>query len=532
MQKKNANLTLIQKRSKIDHHSKPKISFKDTLNKPKKTTPPYHEPNIHPSSSIQQIRLLLQPLAMKPPKAEAAMAAAVARPSVEREPSVETMTDGTTMDDEGHRISATILRKSRFHGTRGSRTFGASKHFVKRVIWGFLAEGLMFGSSSVNGTTLSTCKSYGTKKQSIEKEEEEEEEEDEGGGEGDEGLNRRLVQIDGVLSEAEEGGGRRGSEGGWRAMISMELPAHTTQHGALHLGVGVGVNPGDPAGSALTAIHPHPQDPLALHHHNHGAATPGGMHEDSKKKQTTNRGVILPDIEQPARPGHFNRQQILAYHISYSIPSLPSANGGQSEADKAPLRHRRRYLSPVTAITLAAVAFLRFDKQIKPEKASKLSFYATTSNNSRKKRKSTKTKTFVPLSTPPTQTIHVTPFASRIPAKLERRRKDPSGETKDFLEAVDPRRWEFVGEERVSRRRAEDENEKRREVGENGWTSARTNSNERYAITRWRRTCRVDPLITAAENTLVLLFEKLLRGDFEEDARKEAMSHELASRER
>ncbi|KYN39142.1 hypothetical protein ALC56_06568 [Trachymyrmex septentrionalis] len=58
-------------------------------------------------------------------------------------------------------------------------------------------------------------------------------------------------------------------------MISMELPAHATQHGALHLGVGVGVNPGDPAGSALAAIHPHPQDPLALHHHNHGAATPG-----------------------------------------------------------------------------------------------------------------------------------------------------------------------------------------------------------------------------------------------------------------
>ncbi|KAL6260071.1 hypothetical protein P5V15_007610 [Pogonomyrmex californicus] len=65
----------------------------------------------------------------------------------------------------------------------------------------------------------------------------------------------------------------------------MELPAHATQHGALHLGVGVGVNPGDPAGSALAAIHPHPQDPLALHHHNHGAATPGGMHEDSKKKR-------------------------------------------------------------------------------------------------------------------------------------------------------------------------------------------------------------------------------------------------------
>ncbi|XP_076476728.1 paired box protein shaven isoform X7 [Bombus vancouverensis nearcticus] len=74
-------------------------------------------------------------------------------------------------------------------------------------------------------------------------------------------------------------------------MISMELPAHTTQHGALHLGVGVGVNPGDPAGSALTAIHPHPQDPLALHHHNHGAATPGGMHEDSKKKHDGGHGM-------------------------------------------------------------------------------------------------------------------------------------------------------------------------------------------------------------------------------------------------
>lgn len=99
-------------------------------------------------------------------------------------------------------------------------------------------------------------------------------------------MNGRLVQLGEVLSEIEEGGGgRRGLEEGWRAMISMELPAHATQHGALHLGVGVGVNPGDPAGSALAAIHPHPQDPLALHHHNHGAATPGGMHEDSKKKR-------------------------------------------------------------------------------------------------------------------------------------------------------------------------------------------------------------------------------------------------------
>lgn len=98
-------------------------------------------------------------------------------------------------------------------------------------------------------------------------------------------MNGRLVQLGEVLSEIEEGGGRRGLERGWRAMISMELPAHATQHGALHLGVGVGVNPGDPAGSALAAIHPHPQDPLALHHHNHGATTPGGMHEDSKKKR-------------------------------------------------------------------------------------------------------------------------------------------------------------------------------------------------------------------------------------------------------
>ncbi|TGZ38115.1 Uncharacterized protein DBV15_09063 [Temnothorax longispinosus] len=104
-------------------------------------------------------------------------------------------------------------------------------------------------------------------------------------GKGDEEVHGHLVQLGEVLSEIEEGGGRRGLDGGWRAMISMELPAHATQHGALHLGVGVGVNPGDPAGSALAAIHPHPQDPLALHHHNHSAATPGGMHEESKKKR-------------------------------------------------------------------------------------------------------------------------------------------------------------------------------------------------------------------------------------------------------
>ncbi|XP_039311656.1 paired box protein Pax-8 isoform X5 [Solenopsis invicta] len=109
--------------------------------------------------------------------------------------------------------------------------------------------------------------------------------------EGDEELSGRLVQLGEVLSEIEEGGGRRGLEGGWRAMISMELPAHATQHGALHLGVGVGVNPGDPTGSALAAIHPHPQDPLALHHHNHGATTPGGMHEDSKKKHDGSHGM-------------------------------------------------------------------------------------------------------------------------------------------------------------------------------------------------------------------------------------------------
>ncbi|EFN80270.1 hypothetical protein EAI_10784 [Harpegnathos saltator] len=115
--------------------------------------------------------------------------------------------------------------------------------------------------------------------------------------EGDEDLSGRLVLALGdVLSGVEEGGGRRGLDGGWRAMISMELPAHATQHGALHLGVGVGVNPGDPAGSALAAIHPHPQDPLALHHHNHGAATGGGMHEDSKKKPRTKMKAMKPHL--------------------------------------------------------------------------------------------------------------------------------------------------------------------------------------------------------------------------------------------
>ena len=83
-----------------------------------------------------------------------------------------------------------------------------------------------------------------------------------------------------------QGGGKRELQEGWRAMISMELPVHTQQHGALHLGVGVGVSPGDPVGNALTAIHSHPQDPLSLHHHNHGSTTPGGMHEEFKKKRT------------------------------------------------------------------------------------------------------------------------------------------------------------------------------------------------------------------------------------------------------
>ncbi|XP_025992947.1 neurogenic protein mastermind isoform X4 [Solenopsis invicta] len=124
--------------------------------------------------------------------------------------------------------------------------------------------------------------------------------------EGDEELSGRLVQLGEVLSEIEEGGGRRGLEGGWRAMISMELPAHATQHGALHLGVGVGVNPGDPTGSALAAIHPHPQDPLALHHHNHGATTPGddgshGMNQDGHGGVNQLGGVFvngrpLPDV--------------------------------------------------------------------------------------------------------------------------------------------------------------------------------------------------------------------------------------------
>lgn len=65
-------------------------------------------------------------------------------------------------------------------------------------------------------------------------------------------------------------------------MISMELPAHSQQHGALHL---VSVNTGDSTGNALNTIHTHSQDSLSLHLHNHGSSTPGGIHEESKKKR-------------------------------------------------------------------------------------------------------------------------------------------------------------------------------------------------------------------------------------------------------
>ncbi|XP_063994648.1 paired box protein Pax-8 isoform X1 [Diachasmimorpha longicaudata] len=71
-------------------------------------------------------------------------------------------------------------------------------------------------------------------------------------------------------------------------MISMELSAHATQHGALHLGVGV--NPGDPAGSALAAIHSHHQDTLGMQHHSHTGIGNGGMHEESKKKHDGSHG--------------------------------------------------------------------------------------------------------------------------------------------------------------------------------------------------------------------------------------------------
>lgn len=62
----------------------------------------------------------------------------------------------------------------------------------------------------------------------------------------------------------------------------MELPPHSTQHGGLHLGVGVPVNPGD---SALAAMHSHHQESMGLQHHGHGNTT-GGMNEETKKKRT------------------------------------------------------------------------------------------------------------------------------------------------------------------------------------------------------------------------------------------------------
>ncbi|XP_034950837.1 paired box protein Pax-5 isoform X2 [Chelonus insularis] len=89
-------------------------------------------------------------------------------------------------------------------------------------------------------------------------------------------------------------------------MISMELPGHTTQHGALHLGVGVPVNPGDPAGSALAAIHSHHQDSLTLQHHNHSGTSSGddgshGMNQDGHGGVNQLGGVFvngrpLPDV--------------------------------------------------------------------------------------------------------------------------------------------------------------------------------------------------------------------------------------------
>lgn len=116
-------------------------------------------------------------------------------------------------------------------------------------------------------------------------------------------LGKRLVFLDEVWNKVEEEVAvdyRRGTEGvEWRAMISMELPGHASQHGALHLGVSV--NPGDPAGTALAVIHSHQQDPLGLHHH-HGGGGGGGMHEeDSEKKRT----FLLSNPKQKRNNRHF-----------------------------------------------------------------------------------------------------------------------------------------------------------------------------------------------------------------------------------
>ncbi|XP_051170051.1 paired box protein Pax-8 isoform X1 [Leptopilina boulardi] len=86
-------------------------------------------------------------------------------------------------------------------------------------------------------------------------------------------------------------------------MISMELPAHSQQHGALHL---VSVNTGDSTGNALNTIHTHSQDSLSLHLHNHGSSTPGddgghGMNQDGHGGVNQLGGVFvngrpLPDV--------------------------------------------------------------------------------------------------------------------------------------------------------------------------------------------------------------------------------------------
>ena len=130
-------------------------------------------------------------------------------------------------------------------------------------------------------------------------------------------LEKRLVFGDEVGVEVEEDRTvdyEQGSVGvEWRAMISMELPGHATQHGALHLGVGI--NPGDPAGSALAAIHSHQQDSLGLHHHGHGGGNTGGMHDDeeSKKKRT----FLLTNLKQTKK--YRKKTFIFSYTISNSL---------------------------------------------------------------------------------------------------------------------------------------------------------------------------------------------------------------------
>ncbi|XP_044592293.1 paired box protein Pax-5 isoform X2 [Cotesia glomerata] len=81
-------------------------------------------------------------------------------------------------------------------------------------------------------------------------------------------------------------------------MISMELPPHSTQHGALHLGV----NPGD---SALAAMHSHHQESMGLQHHGHGNTSGDdgghGMNQDGHGGVNQLGGVFvngrpLPDV--------------------------------------------------------------------------------------------------------------------------------------------------------------------------------------------------------------------------------------------